>query len=296
MKLYAPAYYQDFQCIADRCTHSCCIGWEIDVDGDTVKKYDALSCDYADEIRRSIDRGGTPHFRLTADERCPHLDARGLCRIILSCGEDALCDICREHPRFYHDTNQGREVGIGMACEEAARLILSSDAYASFSPIGEVDGEAVPLEFDAVSHRARLYAILSDRSVPYEARLQEIGALWEVSPRDFSDSDWKELLSRLEYLDEGHKDLFSAYSSTVGQAKNAPVLERALAYFIFRHCSDACDADEFRASLGCALFCERLLASLIASNPSVSPTVLARTVSEELEYSEENTDEIRWMF
>jgi lysine-N-methylase len=36
MKLRAPKYYLDFACIADRCKHSCCIGWEIDVDADTM--------------------------------------------------------------------------------------------------------------------------------------------------------------------------------------------------------------------------------------------------------------------
>ena len=31
MKLYAPKYYNEFKCIADKCTHSCCVGWEIDM-------------------------------------------------------------------------------------------------------------------------------------------------------------------------------------------------------------------------------------------------------------------------
>ena len=39
MKLFAPEYYKDFVCIADRCKHSCCVGWEIDVDKDTLEKY-----------------------------------------------------------------------------------------------------------------------------------------------------------------------------------------------------------------------------------------------------------------
>jgi lysine-N-methylase len=34
MKLIAPDTYPEFCCIADRCRHSCCIGWEIDVDPD----------------------------------------------------------------------------------------------------------------------------------------------------------------------------------------------------------------------------------------------------------------------
>ena len=38
MKLFAPKYYTEFSCIADRCRHSCCIGWEIDIDADTAEK------------------------------------------------------------------------------------------------------------------------------------------------------------------------------------------------------------------------------------------------------------------
>lgn len=295
MKLYAPSYYLDFTCIADRCRHTCCIGWEIDIDSDTMQAYKTLSNGYGVEIQKSIDVEDTPHFRLDANERCPHLDARGLCKIILHLGEDHLCEICREHPRFYHNTPNGREVGIGMACEEAARLILSSDTYATFVPVDEIDGDAEPLEFDAVAHRASIYAILSNRTLPYAERLKQISDAWDVSPTAYDDGEWHDLLDRLEYLDEAHKTLFSAYSSAIEPTKNALILERALAYFIFRHCSDAYDADNFRASLGFSLFCERLLAS-IAKESDNDIATLARIVSEELEYSEDNTDEIKWMF
>ena len=141
MKLYAPGYYKNFSCIADKCTHSCCIGWEIDIDSDTMAKYTSVTHGYGKQIRDSIDVTDTPHFRLTDGERCPHLDQQGLCRIISNLGEAYLCDICREHPRFYNDTSRGREVGLGMACEEACRIILESDEYARMIEIGEADGE-----------------------------------------------------------------------------------------------------------------------------------------------------------
>ena len=137
MKLYAPKYYTDFKCIADRCTHSCCIGWEIDIDPVTAQKYSTLKQAYADTVRASIEHGDTPHFKLEAHDRCPHLNSKNLCNIILSLGEDCLCDICREHPRFYNDSSLGREVGLGIACEEACRIVLSSDDY-SLIPVGEI--------------------------------------------------------------------------------------------------------------------------------------------------------------
>ena len=101
-----PSYYKDFTCIAENCRHSCCIGWEIDIDEDSLAKYQALKGGYGSVIQESIssDPDGEPHFRLGKDERCPHLNEQGLCRIILNLGEDHLCGICREHPRFYNFT------------------------------------------------------------------------------------------------------------------------------------------------------------------------------------------------
>ena len=162
MKLYAPAYYKEFACIADKCRHSCCIGWEIDVDKKTLKKYKKLG---DDGILTSIDQGETPHFCLSEGERCPHLDERGLCRIICRYGDGYLCDICREHPRFYNNTARGREVGIGMSCEEACRLILTAqDPFAIFE-MGKEKGRAPRPRYDALAERERIFSLLSNKDL-----------------------------------------------------------------------------------------------------------------------------------
>ena len=72
------------------------------------------------------------------------------------------------------------------------------------------------------------------------------------------------------------------------------MLERALAYFIYRHCTEAWDMYEFCAALGFCLVCERLLASLIESG--IDPFEAARILSEEIEYSEDNTECIKRKF
>ena len=36
MKLRIPSYYEEFSCIADKCKDNCCIGWEIDIDEETI--------------------------------------------------------------------------------------------------------------------------------------------------------------------------------------------------------------------------------------------------------------------
>jgi lysine-N-methylase len=300
MKLYAPSYYQKFRCIADRCRHSCCIGWEIDIDEQTCARYARLDTPYATDIRASMQReGDVSHFRLAAHDRCPHLNEQGLCRIILNCGEGYLCDICREHPRFYHQTARGMEMGLGMACEEAARIILTSDDYAAFVEVETLDGEADPDAFDT-AERDRIDALLSDHTIPYTQRLQQLSAAYRVSPDALDDEQWRQQLASLEYLDEGHRALFGAYSSDQETPSEwSEVLERALAYFIYRHASQASHADELRAAVGFSLFCERLLASLIRATKAQEleeVVELARVISEEIEYSEENTQAIKELF
>ena len=289
MKLYAPKYYKNFKCIADKCEHSCCVGWEIDIDKKTMKKYQTLSSGYASFIADSISTEDTPHFRLTKDDRCPHLDERGLCNIITNVGEDYLCDICREHPRFYNYTDVA-EVGIGVSCPEAARIILSSSDDAELEAIGEVDVAADGTPFDGRAERSEIYAILQNTAYDYPTALDKIYRKYSIEAGD--DNRWLEILDSLEYLDPDHKALLMNYSSSCRPEGEDEYLKRFLAYLIYRHCTEAFDADDFCDRLAFCLFCERLFASLLCSEGAKSLreiATLASIISEEIEYSEDNT-------
>ena len=289
MKLYAPKYYKNFKCIADKCEHSCCIGWEIDVDDATIEKYRLLKNDYATAIMDSISVEDTPHFRLCHGDRCPHLDENGLCKIILNVGEDYLCDICREHPRFYNYTDV-LEVGIGMSCREAARVILDCPDYAKMEHIGDTDAVADGISFDGRALRAEIYGILQDPARDYNSRLEEIYRNFCVDK--LSDGVWHEKLFSLEYLDVSHRDLFMNYCAKRRPDFGYEYLERFLAYLIYRHCTEAVDIADFRDRLGFCLFAERLLASLICAKDAKTlndVAVLASIISEEIEYSDDNT-------
>jgi lysine-N-methylase len=293
MKLYAPKYYKSFKCIADKCEHSCCIGWEIGVDSETLEKYECLGTGYGDAVKKSISYDGEPHFNLCADDRCPHLNEQGLCKIILNIGEGYLCDICREHPRFYNYTDIA-EVGLGMSCPEAARIILSSPDYMLMEEVGEVSADD-EIEFNGRVIREKVYATLGDSSLCYGERLAKIYGEYDISLGD--DEVWLEKLSDLEYLDEKHKNLFMNYSFSCRPVGVEQYLERFLAYLIYRHCTEAFDADDFAMRLSFCLFCERLAASLIAAKGASSLCEVAELVSiisEELEYSEENTEALTY--
>lgn len=290
MKLYAPKYYKDFKCIADKCTHSCCIGWEIDVDKATFKKYSHLKNSYGNEIKKSIEKVPVPHFKLQDNDRCPHLDENGLCKIIINCGEEYLCQICREHPRFYNYTNYGKEVGLGLSCPEACRIILSSDNYDEITEIAEVSGETEKIDFDATKCRKDIYSILKNKALSYNERLKLIYKSYNASLSILPDSKFVKRLEKLEYLDNSHKELFLNYSSCLDTEAE---LDKVLAYLIYRHCTEAMDENEHRISLIFCLLCERLLASMIKNNKDTDIITLATILSEEIEYSEENTEAIR---
>lgn len=133
-----PDSFDKFACLASRCQHTCCAGWEIMVDSESERLYESLLND--SERGRLIH---TPDGTLLCreGERCGFLSGDNLCELIISHGEDALCDICREHPRFYSYSQSGGicEVGVGLCCEEAARLWLASEPRF----VSEDDGEEV---------------------------------------------------------------------------------------------------------------------------------------------------------
>lgn len=119
MKVIVPDYYKDFKCIANKCKHTCCKGWEVEIDEEGLQRFR----DYPD-IMEKVEFGEDVHFKLIDDEVCPFLLKNGLCDMIVKYGEDIICQTCRDHPRYRNYWNDRIEMGLGLVCEEAARLIL----------------------------------------------------------------------------------------------------------------------------------------------------------------------------
>ena len=137
MKILVPDTYPGFKCIADACRHSCCVGWEIDIDPDTLHRYQEMSGSLGRKLNQCISLSDEPHFILTEEEKCPFLTETNLCEIILQAGDTALCQICADHPRFRNYWSDRIEMGLGLACEEAGRLILSADHPLRLIRLGE---------------------------------------------------------------------------------------------------------------------------------------------------------------
>lgn len=142
MKTVVPSYYKDFRCIAGDCRHTCCVGWEIGVDEDSAARFaaDPLTAPH-------LLPGDPPQLRLLSGERCPFLRQDGLCEMIVQRSEEFLCQICRDHPRFRNFWSDRVELGLGLVCEEAARLILSQPEPLSLVTLAD-DGQNDPLPDD----------------------------------------------------------------------------------------------------------------------------------------------------
>ena len=132
--------------------------------------------------------------------------------------------------------------------------------------------------------------MLQDTGCDYTTKLLNVYRKYAIEVGE--DSRWLEILDSLEYLDADHKPLFLNYSLKRRPDGMDQYLERFLAYLVYRHCTEAFDAEDFSDRLTFCLFCERLLASLIFSERAESLDDVARLasiISEEIEYSDENT-------
>lgn len=261
-----PDFYDDFKCIADKCSDSCCIGWEIDVDDFTLQKYKNLQSPLGDEIRSQIVKAedGSYCFKLSENERCPFLDKNNLCKLIIETGDcQLLCDICREHPRFYEWFVGVTECGLGLCCEEVCRILLENEE--SFVLITESDGEEIALEdkedvAEADSYiflsafRENLFEILFDKDISFEDKLVKVLSKTEafcgekIKIRNYKNS--LELYMKTEPIDEKWtlfiKDLSGNFESVIKIEKefqektNGDMLySKILAYVLYRHFTKA---------------------------------------------------------
>lgn len=287
MKYIKPDFYDDFHCIASECRHSCCVGWEIDVDADTAELYAEIPGELGEELRRSISAKPEPHFAMTEEGRCPFLRGDGLCRLIISLGEDALCDICAEHPRFYNFSGGREEAGLGLCCEEVVRLLYSADAPLEF--IAEDDGEPDEDSYDEAhiyAMRAQIFSRLSDRSVPLYERMRACCTLCGVNMPPLDIRRWAELYSGLERLNSSWGEALDSLRD-IGdfEIPDVPRYERLAAYFIYRHFS-APDSLRF------AILSTAMVAALDSVTPPEQHAENLRMYSEEIEYSDENINKI----
>ena len=124
MRFIRPEYFDNFKCVASACARSCCVGWEIAIDEESEYRYLAQEFSGDSFITNSISKEEHCFLRDTQC-RCLMLDEDGLCKMIKRYGEGMLCEICREHPRYYNLLPDRIEGGLGLCCITAGEAILA---------------------------------------------------------------------------------------------------------------------------------------------------------------------------
>ena len=136
-----PVYFEDFKCIGGKCEDSCCIGWNIDIDKVTFKRYFKVQ---DQEMKRMFQKNVQNNERCSSDEvdygivklkkdkRCPFLDEENYCVIHSNLGEDYLSNVCTCFPRVTNKIDETYEMSLDVACPEAARLILFKEEGIKF--------------------------------------------------------------------------------------------------------------------------------------------------------------------
>lgn len=298
MKTVTPDCCKGFSCIAGACRHSCCLGWEIDIDEETLRRYQTVPGALGERLREAIEEtDGAAHFRLTPEERCPFLNGDNLCDLIIAMGEDSLCQICADHPRFRSEWSDRTEVGFGLCCEAAGRLILGWREPVRLVTVDDDGAEEEPDEEEAalLALRDELIAQMQNRAMPFEDRLNALSERCRYPDRPWH--EWRDFLLSLERLDSAWETALNALPDDpppLGPEWDVP-FEQLAVYLLFRHLPGALeDGDVQGRARFCVLVTELLRALLaVRSEPTMEGLVeLTRLYSSEIEYSDENVGAI----
>ena len=298
MNTIVPEYYDSFRCIADKCKNNCCIGWEIDIDDDTYSKYKNTKGKLGKRLKDNIKiENGVPCFILGESERCPFLNSENLCDIIIECGEDALCEICPQHPRFHNYYDSRTESGIGLCCEEAARIILTSDKKTKLIPQNQSDEEDFCFEY-----RQKLFEIVQSREISIKDRMRQLLGVYYGKGGKTRVSEWIEIYLSLERLDERWTDILQNSKNCLFEFENSNLIdkfniaaEQLIIYFLYRYTPKAVyEGMTKQWILFSLLSCCMIFYITEANNGSKIEDIcnIARMYSAEIEYSDININMI----
>lgn len=170
MKNYQPDYYNNFKCIADKCSITCCQEWKIAVDDATNRKWKKLS---ADKVSGKSDNlsSYTCHkdvslvIKLDEKHRCPFLSKDKLCHLVMTYSDEVLSETCALFPREIHRFSTHEERTLMPCCP--AVIDLWCEKPVTFPVISETMDNLSP----AFLIRDNLIKLISDQGLSVEQAL-----------------------------------------------------------------------------------------------------------------------------
>lgn len=175
MRYIKPDFYDKFACIADKCPATCCAGWQIVIDEDSLEKYGELKGSFGKRLRNSIDWEEGTFYQF--DGRCAFLNNKNFCDIQCELGEEGLCETCNRYPRHIEEYEGLREYSLSLSCPQAARMMLEKmDAVSFVEWEDEEEDDFEEFDFLLFSQleeaREVMFQMIQDRSLELEVRMK----------------------------------------------------------------------------------------------------------------------------
>lgn len=171
-----PDYYDQFQCAAGNCPDTCCAGWQIGIDEESLEKYKNIQGEYLWKVMACVDWEHEV-FRQDKAKRCAFLNADNLCELYQHEGEKSLCKTCRNYPRHIEEFEGTREIILSMSCPIAAQILMEREEPVFFREREDELEETEDFEeFDLFlcsileDARKEMFAILQERGIPLRER------------------------------------------------------------------------------------------------------------------------------
>ena len=232
MKYLKPHFYDKFICTAGDCPDTCCAGWQIMIDEESLERYGKEAGEFGRHLRNSIDWEKECFYQ--NNRRCAFLNEESLCDLYKALGPDALCDTCKSYPRHTEEYEGLRELSLSLSCPEAAKIILSCKEPVRFLE-EETDEEDDFEEFDFMMFsqledtRDVLFSILQDRSISLTLRMEvceQLAESYQICMEEQREFDIDNLLRECKrYQKEGHLQEF-VLKCLAGKGVNAASLHQ----------------------------------------------------------------------
>lgn len=232
MKYLKPHFYDKFICTAGDCPDTCCSGWQIMIDEESLERYGKEAGEFGRHLRNSIDWEKECFYQ--NNRRCAFLNEENLCDLYKALGPDALCDTCKSYPRHTEEYEGLRELSLSLSCPEAAKIILSCKEPVRFLE-EETDEEDDFEEFDFMMFsqledtRDVLFSILQNRSISLTLRMEvceQLAESYQICMEEQREFDIDNLLRECKrYQKEGHLQEF-VLKCLAGKGVNAASLHQ----------------------------------------------------------------------
>ncbi len=113
--------YHQFQCLGEKCPDTCCRGWKIPVDQESMEQYQSLDGKIGQRLRKSV-KGREMHYFKRQWGACPFYGKDGLCELQKDYTIDYMPFVCRGYPRKILKISHTTEITLELSCPQAARL------------------------------------------------------------------------------------------------------------------------------------------------------------------------------